>query len=141
MEGDDIVYFREEVHNNKVALGPGRDRGIAHEGSTFAMYNKFKGDDDDDKLFVKGHKNWLHGVNGKDKIVAMVASGVDARGRLLHGPSTAIRRSSLVASYAGRQEHLTRRRPPRQDRGLRGLQPPTRPLGRRYALGAARLHG
>jgi len=45
MEGDDIVYFREEVHNNKVALGPGRDRGIAHEGSTFAMYNKFKGDD------------------------------------------------------------------------------------------------
>ena len=42
MEGDDIVYFREEVHNNKVALGPGRDRGIAHEGSTFAMYNKFK---------------------------------------------------------------------------------------------------
>ena len=26
MEGDDIVYFREEVHNNKVALGPGRDK-------------------------------------------------------------------------------------------------------------------
>ena len=24
---------------------PGCDRGIAHEGSTFAMYNKFKGDD------------------------------------------------------------------------------------------------
>ena len=24
------------------ALGPGRDRGIAHEGSTFAHYNKFK---------------------------------------------------------------------------------------------------
>ena len=45
MEGDDIVYFREEVYNNKVALGPGRDKGIAHEGSTFAMYNKFKGDD------------------------------------------------------------------------------------------------
>ena len=34
------------------------------------MYNKFKGDDGDDKLFVKGHKNWLHGVNGRDKIVA-----------------------------------------------------------------------
>ena len=65
-----MLYFREEVHNNKVALGPGRDRGIAHEGGTFAMYNKFKGDDDDDKLFVKGHKNWLHGVNGRDKIVA-----------------------------------------------------------------------
>ena len=42
MEGDDIVYFREEVYNNRVALGPGRDRGIAHEGSTFAHYNKFK---------------------------------------------------------------------------------------------------
>ena len=78
------------------------------------MYNKFKGDDDDDKLFVKGHKNWLHGVNGKDKIVAMVAAGVDARGAFSMGH----RRSSLVASYAGRQEHLTGRPPPRQDRGL-----------------------
>ena len=51
-----------EASRSRSAM-PGRDRGIAHEGGTFAMYNKFKGDDDDDKLFVKGHKNWLHGVN------------------------------------------------------------------------------
>ena len=80
MEGDDIVYFREEVYNNRVALGPGRDRGIAHEGSTFAHYNKFKGDDGDDKLFAKGDKNWLHGANGKDKVTV-----VGSHNRLMGG--------------------------------------------------------
>ena len=50
-----------------------------------------QGDDDDDKLFVKGHKNWLHGVNGKDKIVAMTTT----TSAFAHGPSTTIRRTEL----------------------------------------------
>ena len=82
----------------------------------------------------------------RDKIVAVVAAGVDARGAFSWKFSMGHRRrfdalSSLVASYAGRQEHLTRRPPPRQDRGLRRLQPPARPHRGRLPLGAYRLHG
>ena len=48
--------------------------------STFAHYNKFKGDDGDDKLFAKGDKNWLHGANGRDKVTVVGSHAAGAAG-------------------------------------------------------------